>query len=64
MAMPPAFVQGGWLPRSSEALEEESEEAQRECGTGVTGGCRAEPQARYMGQMATGGVAVQHLSQA
>jgi hypothetical protein len=63
MAMPPAFVQGGSLPCSAEALEEESEEAQREVGSGVTGGCRAEPQARPMGQMAPGGVAVPHLSQ-
>ena len=63
MAMPSPFVQGGSLHRSSEALEEESEEAQREFGAGLTVGCRAEPHARQMGQMATGGVAVQHLSQ-
>jgi hypothetical protein len=63
MAMPPPIVQGGSLHRSSEALEEESEEARREFGAGLTGGCRAEPQARQMGQMTTGGVAVQNLSQ-
>jgi hypothetical protein len=63
MAMPPPGVQGGSLHRSSEALEEERDEAPRECGAGWTGGCRAAPHARHMGQMATGGVAVQHLSQ-
>ncbi len=63
MARPPAFVQGGSLHRSSKALEAESEEAPRECGTGLTGCCRAEPHARHMGPMATGGVAVQTLSQ-
>jgi hypothetical protein len=61
MAMPAAFVQGGSLHRRSEALEEESEEAQWAFGTGLTVGCRAAPQARHLGQMATGGVAVQHL---
>jgi hypothetical protein len=61
MALPPPVVQGGALHRSSKALEEEREEAQREFGAGLTVGCRAEPQARHMGQMATGGVAVQNL---
>ena len=36
MAMPPPVVQGGSLHRSFEALEEESEEAPRECGAGLT----------------------------
>ena len=61
MAMPSPVVQGGSLHRSAEALEEESEEAQREFGTGLTVGCRAEPQARQMGELATGGVAMQNL---
>jgi hypothetical protein len=61
--MPPPFVQGGSLHRSSEALEAERAEAPREFGAGLTVGCRTAPQARHMGQMATGGVAVQNLSQ-
>jgi hypothetical protein len=61
--MPPPVVQGGSLHRGSEALEEEREEAPREFGAGLTVGCGAEPHARHMGQMATGGVAVQNLSQ-
>jgi hypothetical protein len=63
MTLPPLFVQGGSLYGAAEAFEEESEEAQREFGAGLTVGCRAEPQARYMGQMAAGGVTVQNLSQ-
>jgi hypothetical protein len=64
MAMPPPFGQDGALHRRSEALEEESEEAPREFGAGLTVSCRAAPQVRPRGQMATGGVAVQHLQQA
>jgi hypothetical protein len=63
MALPPPVVQGGSRHRSAEALEEASEEAPRECGAGLTIGCRAALQARHMGPMATGGVAVQPLSQ-
>ena len=63
MTMPPPFVQGGSLHGAAEALEEEGEEAQREFGTGLTVGRRTEPQARQMGQMAAGGVAMQNLQQ-
>ena len=63
MAMPPPFVQGGALHRAAEALQEEVKEAQREFGAGLTVGRRTEPQARQMGQMAAGGVAMQNLQQ-
>jgi hypothetical protein len=63
MALPPPFVQGGSLHRRSEALEEESEEAQREFGPGLTVSRCTEPQTRQMGQMATRSIAVQNLSQ-
>ena len=63
MAMPPPFVQGGSLHRAAEALEEEVKEAQRESGARLTVGRRTEPQARQMGQMAAGGVAMQNLQQ-
>ena len=63
MAMPSPFVQGGPLHRAAETLEEESEEAQRESGAGLTVRRRTEPQARQMGQVATGSVAMEHLSQ-
>jgi hypothetical protein len=43
MALPPPVVQGGSRHGAAEALEEESEEAQREFGAGLTVGCRAEP---------------------
>jgi hypothetical protein len=63
MAMPPPVVQGGLLHGATETLEEESEEAQREFSTRLTVGRRCEPQARQMGQMTAGGVAMQHLQQ-
>ena len=63
MAMPPSFVPGGWLHRAAEMLQEEVKDAPRESGAGVTGGRRPEPQARQLGQMAAGGVALEHLSQ-
>ena len=61
--MPPPFVQGGSLHRAAEALEEEVKEAQREFGARLTVGRRTEPQARQMGQMTAGGVAMQNLQQ-
>jgi len=61
--MPPAFVQGRPLHRAAEALEEAVKEAQREFGTRLTGGRRTEPQARQMGQMTAGGVAMENLQQ-
>ena len=64
MAMPPPVVQGGWLHRAAEALQAEVKKAPRESGAGLTGGRRTEPQARQLGQMAAGGVAMQHLQQA
>jgi hypothetical protein len=63
MAMPSPFVQGGPLHRAAETLEEESEEAQRESGAGLTVRRRTEPQARQMGQMTAGGVAMQNLQE-
>ena len=63
MAMPPPFVQGRPLHRAAETLEEESEEAQRESGASLTVGRRTEPQARQMGQMTAGGVAMKDLQQ-
>ena len=63
MALPSPLVQGGSLHRSSEALEEESEKASREFGTGLTVDRRTEPQARQMGQMAIRSVPMQNLSQ-
>ena len=61
MAMPPACVQGGSLHRAAEVLQEEVKEAQRESGAGLTVCRRTAPQARQMGQMAAGGVAMQNL---
>jgi hypothetical protein len=63
MAMPPPFVPGGSLHGAAETLEEASEAAQRECGKRLTGCRRRAPQARPMGQMTAGGVAMQHLPQ-
>src|SRR5512132_2908843 len=63
MTMPPPFVQGRLLHRAAETLEKESEEAQREFGPRLTVGRRREPQARQMGQMTAGGVAMQNLQQ-
>src|SRR4030095_8537264 len=63
VAMPSPFVQGGLLHRAAEALQEEGKKAQRESGAGLTVGRRTEPQARQMGQMAAGGVAMQNLPQ-
>jgi hypothetical protein len=64
MAMPPSFVQGGSLHRAAEVLQEEVQEAPRESGAGLTVCRRTAPQARQMGQMAAGGVAMEKLSQA
>jgi hypothetical protein len=61
VAMPLPFVHGGALHRAAEALQEEVKEASRESGTGLTGGRRAEPSARPMGEMTAGGLAMQHL---
>src|SRR5512132_245250 len=63
MAMPPPVVQGGSRHGATETVEEEREEAPREFGTRLTVGRRREPQARPMGQMTAGGVAMQHLPQ-
>src|SRR5215475_2434742 len=63
MAMPPPFVQGRLLHRAAETLEKESEEAQREFGPRLTVGRRREPQARQMGPMTAGRVAMQNLQQ-
>jgi hypothetical protein len=63
MAMPPSFVQGGWLHGTPETLEEAGEEVEREFGTRLTVGRCTEPQARQMGQMTTGGMAMPHLPQ-
>ena len=60
MARPLPFVQGGALHRAAEALQEEVKEASRESGTGLTGGRRAAPSARQMGEMTAGGMAMQH----
>jgi hypothetical protein len=43
MTMLPPVVPGAALHRGAEALKEESDEAQRESGTGLTVGCRREP---------------------
>jgi len=61
--MPSPIVQGGPVYRATETLSEEVKAAQRESGTGLTGGRRAEPQARQMRHMAARGIAVQNLSQ-
>ena len=61
MALPPPFVQGGSLHGATEALEEDGEEVEREFGTRVTVCRRTAPQARQMGQMTAGGVAMQNL---
>jgi hypothetical protein len=61
MALPPPFVQGGSFHCAAETLQQEVKDAPRESGPGVTGGRRAEPQARQMGEMTAGGMAMQHL---
>jgi hypothetical protein len=63
MAPPPPVVHGGPLHRAPETLEEEGEEGPRESGTRLTIGRRTAPQARQVGQMAAGGVTVQHLQE-
>jgi hypothetical protein len=63
MARPSACTRDGRLHRAAEALEKEGEEASREFGARLAVCRRAEPQARQMGPMAAGGVAVQHLQQ-
>jgi hypothetical protein len=45
MALPPPFVQGGWLPSAAEALQEAGEEVERQFGTSLTVGRRTAPQA-------------------
>jgi hypothetical protein len=61
MAMPPPFARDAGLHRVSDSLEEEGEEVEREFGAGLTVGRCAEAQARQMGQMTAGGVAMQNL---
>jgi hypothetical protein len=63
MPMPPPFIQGGSLHGAAEALPEAVKAAPRESGAGLTGGRRREAPPRQMGQMAAGGVALQHLEQ-
>ena len=63
MTMPPAFIQDSGLHGAAEALEQKVKEAQREFGTRLTVSRRTAPQARQMGQMAAGGVAVQNLQE-
>src|SRR6266511_3877540 len=63
MTMPPPFVHGGSLHRAAEALQEEVKEAQWESSASLTVRRRTEPQARQMGQMTAGGVAIQNLQQ-
>jgi hypothetical protein len=61
--MPPTVVQSRLLHGAAEVLQEEGKDAQWESRAGLTVGCRREPQARQMGQMATGGVAMQNLQE-
>jgi hypothetical protein len=61
MTMPPPFIQGGSLGSIAETLEEEGEEGEREFSARLAVGRRAEAQTRQMGQMTTGGVAVEDL---
>jgi hypothetical protein len=63
MPVPLPFIQGRPRHRAAEALQEAGKEASREPSTGLAVGRRTEPQARQMGQMAAGRVAVQHLQQ-
>jgi hypothetical protein len=63
VAVPPAFARETGLHRTAEALQEEVKAAPRESGMGLTVGLCSEPQARQMGQMTAGGVAVQDLQQ-
>src|SRR5262249_14537325 len=60
--MPPVFARDVGRHNASETFEE-GEEMEREFGASLTVRCRTEPQARQMGQMAAGGVAVQNLQQ-
>jgi hypothetical protein len=63
MPMPPAVVHGGALHGAAEALQEAVKDAPRESRAGLTIGRRGEPQARQMGQMTAGRVALQHLQE-
>jgi hypothetical protein len=63
MTMPQPVIQGGLLHGAAEALQEEVNEAYRESGAGLTVCRRRDPQARQMGQMAAGRVAMQNLPQ-
>jgi hypothetical protein len=63
MPVPLPFVHGRPLHGTAEALQEEIKEAPWESGPGLTVGGRREAQARQMGQMAAGGVAMQDLQQ-
>ena len=60
MTMPPPFIQGGSLGSIAETLEE-GEEGEREFRARLAVCRRAEAQTRQMGQMTTGGVAVEDL---
>jgi hypothetical protein len=63
MALPPAFVQGGPLHCAAETFEEEVKKAQREFSARLAVGRCREPQARQMGQMTAGRVAMENLQQ-
>ena len=64
MARPPPFVQGGSLHRAAEARQAAVNKAPRASGAGLTVGRRPAPQARQMGPMAAGGVAMPPRHQA
>ena len=59
MAMPAAFCGDRWFSRLAQALQEVFEQAEGELGPGLTGGGGAEREAREMGEMATGGIAME-----
>jgi hypothetical protein len=63
MTMPPAITRDAGLDRACEALAEEGKDAEREFGAGVTVGRCAEAQARQMGPMTAGGVAMENWAQ-
>jgi hypothetical protein len=63
MPMPPTVVQSRLLHGAAEVLQEEGKDAQWESRAGLTVGRRAEPQARQMGQMTAGRVAMQNLQE-
>jgi hypothetical protein len=63
VARPPAFARDVGRHRISETFEEKGAEMEREFGASLTVRRCTIPQARQLGQMAAGGVAVQHLHQ-